>query len=136
MPEQEESFVFVDKRGAAGKSEPPQSETGADETKPPEPKDDAAQDDAAREAHPRLAANDRLLMCIDILHQGAWIALGLVNDPVTNQVEKNLDEARVLIDAVSDLATRIEPRVDASIQRDLRTLVSNLRVNYVNQANK
>lgn len=134
MSEQEESFVFVDKRGTSGQSSAPDAETS--ESTSPEANAEPSPDGEGTESHPRLAANDRLLMCIDILHQGAWIALGLVNDPVTNTVEKNLDEARVLIDSVSDLAARVEPRVDASIQRDLRTLVSNLRVNFVNQAGR
>ncbi len=134
MSEQEESFVFVGKRGKSGQSSAPDAETS--ESTSPQAKAEPSDEDEGTDTHPRLAANDRLLMCIDILHQGAWIALGLVNDPVTNTVEKNLDEARVLIDSVSDLAARVEPRVDASIQRDLRTLVSNLRVNFVNQAGR
>lgn len=136
MSEQEESYVVIDKRRAAGSSDEPEHTEEQTGPTSPEARAETDEDHGSDEAHPRLAANDRLLMCIDILHQGAWIALGLVNDPVTNTVEKNLEEARILIDSVSDLASRVESRVDASIQRDLRTLVSNLRVNYVNQAGR
>lgn len=130
MPEEEEGFSFVDKRGAAADAADSAPTAGVGDN--PEPPEDAE----AEGDHPRLAARDRLLMCIDILHQGAWIALGLVTDPVTSKVEQDLNEARLQIDSVSDLVDKVIPLVDESIQRDLRALVSTLRVNFVNQSRR
>jgi hypothetical protein len=134
MAEQGEGFVFVDKRGTAGDSaRAPVADDGraGAEFAPTE-----GFDEDPGEEHPRLAARDRLLMCLDILHQGAWIAMGLVADPVTQEVEKDLDEARILIDSAAELATRVEPMVDDSIRRELRTMVANLRMNFVNQSKR
>lgn len=138
MAEQEEGFVFVDKRRAAN----PEATQDTDASPTPEPDKHSASaeaDDAPEtgdEQHPRLAARDRILMCADILHQGAWIALGLVPDPVTNKLEQELNDARILIDCFADLAQRMEPLVDETIRRDLRDRVAMLRVNYVKQAGK
>jgi hypothetical protein len=133
MPENEESFEFVDKRRTSGDTSP--------EKPRPRPADDAElpptqESDARGEPHPRLAAADRLLMCIDILHQGAWIALGLVTDPVTNQIQKDLGEARSLIDATAALAEHAEAFVEEPVKRELRNLVATLRMNFVNQSAK
>ncbi|MBM3495601.1 MAG: DUF1844 domain-containing protein [Armatimonadetes bacterium] len=145
MAEQEDGFVFVDKRGAAGADPDPQPDRPADPEHVPDEEDVVAAENDVEDGpgdsedgggHPRLAARDRLMMCTDILHQGAWIALGLVTDPVTQQVEQDLAEARVLIDSVADLATRLEPMVDESIRRDLRNMVATLRMSFVNQSRR
>jgi len=134
MPEDEEHFEFVDKRGtgsagdasAGARSDSGQTEAGGSSGEEP--------DGAGK--HPRLAAADRMLMCLDILHQGAWIALGLVEDPNTQKIEKNLTEAKALIDAVAALAENVEAFVDESARRELRNLVTTLRMNFVNQSRR
>lgn len=142
MAEQEEGFVFVDKRRSANA----EATSDADAQQEPQAPADAAPETAAQEEqpgsgseegpHPRLEARDRIAMCMDILRQGAWISLGLVLDPVTNQVEQDLNDARILIDGFADLAQRLEPIVDESIRRELRDQVAMLRMNYVKQAGK
>lgn len=135
MPEEEEHFEFVDKRRTARPAGEADERSAAG---PAASAGGAGQRDAEEEAsrHPRLVAADRILMCIDILQQGAWIALGLVEDPVTNKVERNLDDAKILIDGVASLAENVEPLVDESAQRELRNLVAMLRMNFVNQARR
>lgn len=112
-------------------------------------RDDAAQEEAphadasarpgetpSEEQLPPLTVQDRLLMCIDILHQGAWISLGLIADPSTGKVEKDLDAARRAIDAVAFLAEQAEPQLDDAGRRELKRIVADLRLNFVRQAQK
>jgi hypothetical protein len=134
MSEEEESFEFVDKRRTTVDARV--QADGPDDGAETRTDDNAGTDDGAGETHPRLAARDRLFMCTDILHQGAWIALGLVKDPVTDKIEKDLNEARVLIDSVADLVARIEPLVEEPIRRELKSMVATLRMNFVNQAGR
>ena len=133
MPDSEESFEFVDKRRSSGEAVPDEPAQETDDRSAAAGEPESA---THGEPHPRLAAADRLLMCIDILHQGAWIALGLVTDPVTNQVQKDLGEARVLIDATAALAEHAEGFVDEPVKRELRNLVATLRMNFVNQSGR
>src|SRR5689334_10534635 len=101
--EEKEGFTFVDKRRTA---EPPLESTQSPDSGSPNPTTDS-QDDLQSASEPmdfggshdasgmpnlpKLDVRDRLLMCIDILNQGAWISLGLLSDPATGQVEPNLD---------------------------------------------
>lgn len=137
MQNEEEGFEFVDKRRTTGSADA-ETPTPSGKSEAPREEDVESFEGTGGEGgvHPRLAAADRLLMCIDILHQGAWIAMGLVNDPVTNQVQKDLAEARVLIDATAGLAEHAETYVEEPVKRELRNLVATLRMNFVNQSNR
>jgi len=133
MEEEEEHFEFVDKRRTAQSQD---ARGGEYERAQQEPQSGGKPQPEETQEHPRLAAMDRLFMCLDILQQGAWIALGLVTDPVTNKVERNLEEAQQLIDAVAAICEVLDPAVEEPVRRDLRNLVANLRLNYVNQVRR
>ena len=64
---------------------------------------------------------------------GAWIALGLVQDPATERIEKDMEGARVAIDCIAFLVDKIEATVDDSTRRELKNLVKDLRLNFVQQ---
>lgn len=85
---------------------------------------------------PRLTVRDRLFMCIDVLQQGAWISMGLVADPATGQIEKDMAGAKTAIDCVAFLVEKVEGDLDESIRRELRRIVSDLRINFVQQSSR
>lgn len=87
-------------------------------------------------AMPRLNVRDRLLMCIDILNQGSWISLGLISDPATGSIERDLGQAKTAIDCVAFLSEKIEPELDDETRRELRNLVRDLQLNYVQQSSR
>lgn len=70
---------------------------------------------------------------VNVVAARAWVALGLVPDPVTHHTAQNLDEARLAIDAAAALADLASPRLADSDRRDLQNLVATLRLNYVEQ---
>ncbi|MCC6731321.1 MAG: DUF1844 domain-containing protein [Chthonomonadales bacterium] len=136
MANEEEGFTFVDRRRTGGEADTSADEPRVGVESEADTEADVDGDEALDGPHPRLGARDRLLMCIDILYQGAWIAMGLVNDPVTGQVERDLAEARLLIDSAGALAEQVQPHVDDATRRDLKNLISDLRVNFVQQTNR
>lgn len=73
---------------------------------------------------------------ITVLAGSAWQNLGLVPDPATKKVARNLDDARLAIDAAASLIEHLKPRVDEKEQRELDTLLANLRLNFVEQKTK
>ncbi len=73
---------------------------------------------------------------IGVLAGGAWQNLGLVPHPTTKKMERNLDDARLAIDAAAALIDQLKPRVDEKERRDLDTLLANLRLNFVEQRAK
>ncbi len=83
-----------------------------------------------------LQAVDLLRWCVSLLATSAWQAMGLIPDQATHKTERKLDDARLAIDATGALIDHLRPRVDAAERRELETLLSNLRLNFVEQTNK
>jgi hypothetical protein len=68
------------------------------------------------------------------LSQHAWIHLGLVANPATRLVVKDLPQARLAIDSVAALIEQLQPQLVSEEKHELATLLSNLRINYVQQS--
>ncbi len=144
MAEEETGFTFVDKRRTALEPALEQAPAMPAETTEMPAETDvyeagvyevASDEDQTREAVP--TTYDMIGYCINLLASQAWQKLGLLADPQTGEAQPDLAEAKVAIDAVGDLAARLdsapETVVPADLRRDLRTLVNDLRLNYVSQ---
>ncbi len=139
---EEEGFTFVDRRRTAPDAapeapiEPPPIvvEAFGGESNPSE--DHLADTDDEGDGR-APTTYDLLGYCINLLASQAWQKLGLLADPQTGEAQPDLTEAKVAIDAVGDLAFRLEAAPDgvvpADLRRDLKTLVNDLRLNYVSQ---
>ncbi|HVK02137.1 MAG TPA: DUF1844 domain-containing protein [Armatimonadaceae bacterium] len=66
----------------------------------------------------------------------AWLRMGLVANPATGAVERDLDQARVAIDTVAFLAAQLEQVVAPEERLPLKALVSDLQVNFVEQSKR
>lgn len=73
---------------------------------------------------------------IGILGAHAWQWLGLVKNPVTGQMEKDLSQAKVAIDSIRTLIQQIEDKLEPTEQRELKGLIADLQINYVQQSAK
>jgi hypothetical protein len=87
-------------------------------------------------SQPLPEATALVTTCLSLLAAKAWEALGLVPDPATKKIERNLDDAKLAIDAAAALADVIRPRVSEGERREIETLVTNLRLNFVEQKSK
>jgi hypothetical protein len=85
---------------------------------------------------PPLQAEGLIRWCTGMLADGAWAWLGLMPDPMTDTVKRDLPQARMAIDAVRALARVVEEHLPASDHRELHTLMANLQVNFVQQSAK
>ena len=74
--------------------------------------------------------------CINLFAAKAWEAMGLVANPETKRIERNLDDAQLAVDAASALSDLMRPRVGAEERREIETLLANLRINFVEQKQK
>jgi hypothetical protein len=98
---------------------------------------DAAQTSAdAEESGPPPTTSDLLRWCIGVLAGAAWQNLGLVPNPASKTVERNLDDARMAIDAVAALMDLIKPHLDERARREMDNLLADLRLNFVEQKSK
>lgn len=87
-------------------------------------------------AIPEMDAEGLVSMCVSMLHEVAWVKLGLVPNPMSQKIEKDLAQARLAIDCAADLVRHLESRVDANTRRDLQNLISTLRMNFVQQSQR
>src|SRR5438067_12707614 len=122
MAEEDSGFSVIDKRHvhdegaeetAKAESAPQTSET----TPQPEP-----ERQSRPEALPKLEVRDRLLMCIDILYQSAWISMGMVADPSSGEIACNMEDAKIAIYSVAFLACKLEGKLDDATAREIKRL--------------
>ncbi len=66
----------------------------------------------------------------------AWLRMGLVANPGTGEIERDLPQAKVAIDTVAFLAGQLEPLVAPEERLPLKALVSDLQVNFVEQSKR
>lgn len=72
-----------------------------------------------------------LVTTLNMLDARAWASLGLVPDPMTGKIEKDLPEARRAIDALADVMKHLESHATDAEKREMQGNLSNLRINYV-----
>ena len=129
MAEEQEGFTFVDKRGAptenVSEATSLNSELLDEESLPESGITDA------NEVYGLLG------YCISLLSSVAWQKMGLIASPQTGEAKADLAQAKVAVDAVGDLAAYLEAAPEdalpAEMRRELRTLMNDLRLNYVAQ---
>ena len=151
--EDEESITVKDRRlltesertgDTAPESEPqpepePEASEQSESTEPETPDADeatAADDDTQAETGAELpdpTVDDVLGMCLAMLHNHAWQSLGLQVSPASGKLRKDLAEARVAIDSLEGLVEQLAKRLPPKEANELRGMLSDLRVNYVQQ---
>jgi hypothetical protein len=141
MSEEERGFEVVDRRrvgredegGEPAAANPPPGDNVPDADLDAE----AAAPGATPEGIPgEVTVGAVLRMSANLLHEAAWMCMGLTPDPITGTVRRNLPEARRAIDALSDLTKYVEMDASPSEKRELQVMLSNLRLNFVQQSSR
>ncbi|HYM91033.1 MAG TPA: DUF1844 domain-containing protein [bacterium] len=98
--------------------------------------DDASKQAASPEAVPlaALSASDLLTWVLSLLAAKAWEGMGLVPSPLTSKAEKNMDEARLAIDAYAAVFEVVRARIEEHPRREMENLLTTLRLNFVEKS--
>lgn len=72
-------------------------------------------------------------MMIEQMVAVAWSKMGLQPDMLTGKMDKDLDQAKAAIDIAAYLSSIVEPKLDESDQRQMHSLMRDLKMNYVNK---
>jgi hypothetical protein len=64
----------------------------------------------------------------------AFVWMGLLKDPISGKVRKDMAQAKVAIDACEFLIGQIQPKLDEQESRELARMLSDLKVNFVSQS--
>lgn len=97
-------------------------------TEPPD-----AETESPQESEP-ATVYDILVQFASILTLFAWQRLGLVVDPFTGKIQRDLSQARVAIDTLAGLVDQIGDHVIPEQQRAFRATLADLRINFVEQS--
>lgn len=81
-----------------------------------------------------LAASDLLTTFLSLMAMKAWEGMGLVANPMTGKTEKNLEDARLAIDAYAAVLELLRARVDDGSRREMENALTMLRVNFVDKS--
>lgn len=81
--------------------------------------------------------NEFLFMQVVMMFQGmAMQNLGKVMNPVTNQIDRNLDQAKNMIDLLGMLEAKTEGNLNSNEKSLLTHSLYELRMNYVDEVKK
>ena len=81
-----------------------------------------------------LATGDLLVWFLGLLAAKAWEGMGLVPNPATNKVQKDLQDARVAIDAYAALFEAVRAQIEDQPRREMETVLTTLRLNFVEKS--
>ena len=81
-----------------------------------------------------LPASDLLASFLNLMAMKAWEGMGLVPNPMSGKTEKNLEDARLAIDAYAAVFELLRLRVAEGERRDLENALTMLRVNFVDKS--
>jgi hypothetical protein len=70
-----------------------------------------------------------------IFHSSGMQGLGKVMNPVTNKIERNLEQAKQSIDMIEMLRDKTKGNLSPESERLLTQFLSDLRLNYVDEVN-
>ena len=70
------------------------------------------------------------------LQQSGMMALGKLMNPISRQIDKNLDAARDTIDTLAALESRTRGNLEPDEARVLQQVLTELRMNYLDEVKK
>lgn len=97
-----------------------------------------AGEDAGRRAVPLEAISTRelLVWMLGVLGAKAWQGMGLVPNPGSGKIEKDMADAKIAIDAFAAVLDAMRPQLDAQARRDTEALLTTLRLNFVEKSSE
>lgn len=66
----------------------------------------------------------------------AMIGMGKLKNPITDKVEVNLDQAKISIDMLDMIKTKMKGNLSEEEDRFITTVIRDLKLNYVDEVNK
>jgi hypothetical protein len=119
--------------------EPAPSESEAERGRADQEGKEGGSEAAAGEQEERIAPIDVysvLRLAVAQLTGVAWQMMGLQPDPFTNQVRKDIAQARIAIDAAEALVEHLKPHLRGQEARDYENLLTDLRLNFVSHSSE
>ena len=85
-------------------------------------------------AFAKVTVLELLIHDIDPLIQKAWTCMGIALPYGEKEPKVNMDDAKLAIDVVEFLASKIEDRLQPEEVKSLKQVIANLQINYVKKS--
>jgi hypothetical protein len=72
----------------------------------------------------------------EMLRYQAWIGMGKIANPQTQDIDRNMEAARMAIDLLSELETKTEGNHSEAETKLLQGVLTDLRLNYLDEEKK
>jgi len=83
-----------------------------------------------------MTSDELFIQLVLIFHQNAMMAMGKLKNPVTDKIERNMEQAKHSIDLLEMLKDKTKNNLtDAQIQM-LEHALTEMRLNFVDESNK
>jgi len=73
---------------------------------------------------------------VTMFTQQAWMAMGKLKNPMTDKMERNLQEASFFIDILDMMKKRMAGNLSDDEEKFLESSLSSLKMNYLEESNK
>ena len=77
-----------------------------------------------------------LIHVVTMFTQQAWMAMGKLKNPMTDKMERNLQEASFFIDILEMMKKRMAGNLSDDEEKFLESSLSGLKMNYLEESNK
>lgn len=84
----------------------------------------------------KLSKDELFMLLVNQLSSSAWIQLGKIPDPMSGKVERNLEAASLTIDIIDAMADKSKGNLDKDSEQFLKTTLSQLKMNYLDEKKK
>lgn len=112
----------------------PENNPGEEKEKQPEEKKERVKEEQEEETSETTRGLDLptlFIWFISLLSGKAWEYLGLIMNPETKQLNKDLKKAKISIDTIAFLFEQIKDSLSREDLNRIEALLANLRMNYV-----
>ncbi len=133
----EEERISAEETPDSGKETQPSEEAAGEDGKPEEGVSQEATAEEGEQAEVAPASvYDILREFATVLSLFAWQRLGLMMDPQTGKIHRDMAQAQVAIDAVAYLVEQVRDKVGEEQRRALEATLADLRINFVQQSKR
>jgi len=77
-----------------------------------------------------------LIQIITMFTQQAWVAMGKLKNPVTDKLERKLDEATFYIDVIEMMKIKMNGNLNLELNKFIESSLNNLKMNYLEETKK
>ncbi len=83
-----------------------------------------------------MTTDELFIQLVLIFHQNAMISMGKIKNPVSDKIERNLDQAKQSIDMLEMIKEKTKNNLSLSLSKVVDQALTEMRLNFVDESNK